>query len=127
LGAAYLLSGCREEAHTFAEQALMHARAHQERGTEAYALRLLGDIAAHLTPLDMDTAAAHYHQALVLAEEIGMRPLVAHCHYGLGRLYGQSGHGKQARAALTVAIDLYHTMDMTFWLPQTEAALIQVT
>ena len=77
-------------------------------------------------PPDLDQAAAHYRQALVLAEELGMRPLVAHCHRGLGRLYGQTGRGTQARAALTAAIDLYRAMDMTFWLPQAEAALAQV-
>jgi hypothetical protein len=55
-----------------------------------------------------------------------MRPLVAHCHLGLGRLYGQTGRAAQARAALTTAIDLYRAMDMPFWLPQAEAALAQV-
>jgi len=55
-----------------------------------------------------------------------MRPLVAHCHLGLGRLYGQTGLAEQARAALTTAIDLYRAMDMTFWLPQAEAALAQM-
>jgi hypothetical protein len=55
-----------------------------------------------------------------------MRPLVAHCHLGLGRLYTQTGRGEQARIALTTAIDLYRTMDMTFWLPQAAAVLAQV-
>jgi len=55
-----------------------------------------------------------------------MRPLVSHCHLGLGRLYQQTGRAEQARAALTTAIDLYLTMDMTFWLPQAEAALAQM-
>ena len=55
-----------------------------------------------------------------------MRPLMADCHYGLGRLYGQTGRGEQARAALAAAIDLYRAMDMTFWLPEAEAALAQV-
>jgi hypothetical protein len=55
-----------------------------------------------------------------------MRPLVAHCHHGLGRLYGQTGRGAQARVALTAAIELYRAMSMTFWLPQAEAALAQV-
>ena len=32
----------------------------------------------------------------------------------------------QARAALSAAIDLYHAMEMTFWLPQAEAVLAQV-
>ena len=55
-----------------------------------------------------------------------MRPLVAHCYLGLGRLYATTGQREQARAALTTAIDLYRSMDMTFWLPQAEATLAQV-
>jgi hypothetical protein len=51
---------------------------------------------------------------------------VAHCHHGLGRLYGQTGHAEQARTALTTAIDLYRAMDMTFWLPQAKVVLAQV-
>ena len=74
----------------------------------------------------LEQAEAHYQQALALAEELGMRPLVAHCHHGLGRLYHQTGRGEQARAALATAIDLYRAMDMTFWLPQAEAALAQM-
>ena len=71
-------------------------------------------------------AAAHYRQALALAEELGMRPLQAHCHRGLGTLYATIGQQEQARAELSAAIVLYRAMDMTFWLPQTEAALAQV-
>jgi tetratricopeptide (TPR) repeat protein len=126
LGEAHLLAGRLEEAHALAEQALTLARAHQERGHEAYALRLLGDIAAHRAPPDVDQAATHYRQALTLAEALGMRPLQAHCHRGLGTLYATGGQQAQARAALTTAIDLYRAMDMTFWLPQAEAALAQV-
>jgi hypothetical protein len=55
-----------------------------------------------------------------------MRPLVAHCHHGLGQLYGQTGRGEQAHTELTIAIELYRAMDMTFWLPQAEVALAQV-
>ncbi len=61
-----------------------------------------------------------------LAEELGMRPLQAHCHRGLGTLYAKTGQREQARAELAAAIKLYRAMDMTFWLPQTEAALTQV-
>jgi len=98
----------------------------QERGNEAYALHLLGDIATHCTPPDVDQAAAHYHQALTLAEELGMRPLQAHCHHGLGTLYATIGQQEQACAALSAAIALYRAMDMTFWLPETAAVLAQV-
>ena len=126
LGEAQLRAGRLEEAHALAEQALALAREHQERGHQAYALRLLGDIAAHRAPPDVDEAAAHYRQALALAEELGMRPLQAHCHHGLGTLYATVGQREQARAALTTAIEMYRAMDMTFWLPQAEAALAQV-
>ena len=68
-------------------------------------------------------AEAHYRQALALAEELGMRPLQAHCHLGLGTLYAAIGQREQARTVLSTAIALYRDMDMTFWLPQAEAAL----
>ena len=121
-----MLAGRLEEAHTLAERALALARAHQERGHQAYALRLLGDIAAQREPPESEQAEAHYRQALALAEELGMRPLQAHCHRGLGTLYAKTGQREQARAALSAAIELYRAMDMTFWLPQAEAALAQV-
>ena len=55
-----------------------------------------------------------------------MRPLQAHCHHGLGTLYARSGQREQARAELLTAITMYQAMDMTFWLPETEATLAQV-
>jgi tetratricopeptide (TPR) repeat protein len=126
LGETHLLAGRLEEAHALAKRTLALTRAHQERGNEAYALRLLGDIAARREPPEVAQAETHYQQALALAEELGMRPLQAHCHRGLGTLYAATGQREQARTALSTAIALYRDMDMTFWLPQTEAALAQV-
>jgi tetratricopeptide (TPR) repeat protein len=126
LGEAKMLAGHLEEAQALAEGALAHAREHQERGHQAYTLRLLGEIAAHRDPPEVEPAEEHYRQALALADELGMRPLVAHCHRGLGTLYATIGQWEQARAELSTAIELYRTMDMTFWLPQVEAALAQV-
>jgi class 3 adenylate cyclase/tetratricopeptide (TPR) repeat protein len=127
LGEAQAQAGRLEEAQALAEQALTRAHARQERGHQAYALRLLGEIAVRRKPPQVEAAAAHYQQALVLAEELGMRPLQAHCHRGLGTLYATIGQQEQARTELSAAIGLYRAMDMTFWLPQTEAALAQVT
>jgi class 3 adenylate cyclase/tetratricopeptide (TPR) repeat protein len=126
LGEAQVLAGRLEEAQSLAEGALAHAREHQERSNQAYALRLLGAIAARREPPESASAETHYRQALALAEELGMRPLQAHCHLGLGTLYVQTGRPELARVALTAAIALYRDMDMTFWLPQAEAALAQV-
>jgi class 3 adenylate cyclase/tetratricopeptide (TPR) repeat protein len=120
------LAGHGEEAWQYARQALDLARQQKACGDEALALHQLGVVQAHANPSDATQAEAHYQQALALADELGMRPLQAHCHLGLGRLYHQTGRGEEARAALTVAIDLYRAMDMTFWLPQAEAALAQV-
>jgi len=71
-------------------------------------------------------ATAHYRQALALTEDLGMRPLQAHCHYDLGTLYATVGQREQAGTALTTAIEMYRAMDMTFWRPQAEAALTEV-
>ena len=117
--------GHLEEAYALAERALVLTRAHHEQGNQAYALRLLGKIAAHRAPPDVDQAVAHYRQALALAQELGMRPLQAHCHASLGTLYATTGRWEQARTELSVAIELYRAMEMTFWLPQTEATLAQ--
>jgi tetratricopeptide (TPR) repeat protein len=125
LSEAYLLAGRLNEAGTQAQRALEFSRAHQERGHAAYAMRLLGEVAAQRMPPEMEKAEAHYRQALALAEELGMRPLQAHCHRGLGILYGRVGRAPQARAALSTAIALYRAMEMTFWLSQAEAALAQ--
>ena len=78
-----------------------------------------------LPPPDVAQAEAHYQQALALAEALGMRPLQAHGHFGLGTLYTKIGRREQARAELSAAIDLYRAMEMTFWLPQAEAALTE--
>jgi class 3 adenylate cyclase/tetratricopeptide (TPR) repeat protein len=126
LSEAYLLSGSMDEATDLARSALAFAREIKARGNEAYALWLLGAIAAHRTPPDITQAAAHYRQALALAEDLGMRPLQAHCHRGLGPVYAAGGQREQARTALSTAIHMYRAMAMTFWLPETEAALAQV-
>jgi len=98
----------------------------QESLCNPWILHLLGVIAARRDPPDVAQAEAYYHQALTLVEELGMRPLQAHCHRSLGTLYGQLGQEQPARAALGTAIALYRAMDMTFWLPQAEAVLVQV-
>jgi hypothetical protein len=90
-----------------------------------YALRLLGEIAARRDPPDAEEAEARYREALVLAEELGMRPLQAHCHLGLGKLYRRVGHLEEAHTELSTAVAMLREMGMTFWLPEAEAELAQ--
>jgi tetratricopeptide (TPR) repeat protein len=126
LSEAYLLAGRLEEARQRAVQALDLARQYQQRGTQAWALWLLGESTARQASSEIEPATGHYRQALALAEELGMRPLQAHCHLGLGILYSKGGQQELARTALSAALALYRAMDMTFWLPQAQEALAQV-
>lgn len=88
---------------------------------------LLGEVAAHADPPQTDRADNHCRRALTLAEELGMRPLVAHCHLGLATVYQRVGRREEAHAELVAAIELYRTMEMTFWLEKAEAAVAEGT
>lgn len=123
---AYLLAGRIDEAMHLAAQALDLSRVHKERGHEAWILRLLGEAYAQQDPPALEPAEAAYRQALTLAEELGMAPLQAHSHLGLGRLYARSGRLQEAHAELSIAVDLFCAAEMKHWLPQTETALRQV-
>jgi tetratricopeptide (TPR) repeat protein len=126
LSEAYLLAGYIENAVELARRALALARARKERGFEAYIRRILGEMHAQRDPLEVEQATDHYRHALNLAEELEMRPLQAHCHLGLGTLYAKRGRLEQARTELSVAIELYCALEMSFWLPQAEATLVRV-
>ena len=123
LSEVYLLNGDVDKAIPLAERAATLAHERNERGHLAWALRLLGMIAARNVPPDVARAQRRYHDALVLARELGMRPLQAHCHLGLGKLYSQSGRTEEARVELSGAIEILRALDMALWLPEAEALL----
>ena len=118
-----LLAGHIDEAFEHARYALTLAQQYGERGYEALALCQLGDVHARIDPPEVSQSEARYSEALALAEKLGMRPLQAHCHYGLGTLYAKTGRLEQVRAELSAAIALYRGMDMTFWLTRAEGEL----
>jgi tetratricopeptide (TPR) repeat protein len=123
LGEAHLLAGRRDDAVEVARRALDLAHRQKERGNEAWVLRLVGDIAAHDDPPDLEAAKVHYNQTLARAEELGMRPLAAHCHLGLGKLFYRTGDRAKAVEHLTIAATMYLEMGMSFWLQKAEAEL----
>ncbi len=123
LSEAYLIEHRIDRAAPLAQQALSLSREHRERGHEAWALRLLGEVASHRDPPDVEEAEAYYGDARTLADELGMRPLVAHSHLGLGKLYRGSGDHANAKEHLTTAATLYREMDMGFWLGKAEEEL----
>jgi class 3 adenylate cyclase len=122
LGETCLLSGQRAKAVTHAEHALRIARDRQERGYEAWALRLAGEIAAAGGDAQKDAAVIAFGEAMAITEALGMRPLHAHCCLGLGRVYRRAGEPEAARPYLATALRLYREMGMSHWLPQAESA-----
>jgi len=123
LSEGYLMAGREADARAAAQRALGLARQHKERGHEAYTLRLLGEIAAHKGRSEFGDAEEHYRQTLALAEELGMRPLIAHCHVGLGKLYRWIGRRQQAEEHLTTATTMMREMEMGVWLEKAEVEL----
>jgi tetratricopeptide (TPR) repeat protein len=121
LGRACLRLGRLAEARRLGDQAVQSSP-HQP-GFAAHALHLLGDIATHPDRFDAERGEAHYRQALALAEPRGMRPLVAHCHLGLGKLYARTNKREQAQEHLSTATTMYREMDMRFWREQAEAEM----
>jgi hypothetical protein len=103
-----------------AERPLDLSRKRKGRGFQAWALRLLGEIASRRDSPDLAGAEVRYRDARALANELGMRPLVAHCHFGLGKLYRRTGDGANAKEHLTTATTMYREMDMQFWLAKSE-------
>ena len=109
------------EAKRIVKRALELAEANEERGIAADILELLGEIAAVERPTASDAADEFFRRAKGLATELGMRPLVAHCHLGLGKLYRRTGEREQVRDHLTTAMKMYREMGMRVWLEQAEA------
>jgi hypothetical protein len=120
-------TGALDQAAVLGERTLGYSRDHRIRGNEAWTRYLLGEIASERQPPEFKSAETHYRDSLVLGEQIGMRPLVAHCHLGLGKLYRRTGKREQAHEHLTTATTMYREMDMRFWLEQVEAEMRDLT
>jgi len=127
LGEAHLLADRLTEASECAEQALTRAEGTRETGSRAWTLRLQAEIAARAVPSDTAGAEARYGEALALADELGMRPLQARCHLGLGTLYRRIGRLDEAHAELATAIAMLSQMGMTFWLPEAQSEFDALT
>jgi class 3 adenylate cyclase/tetratricopeptide (TPR) repeat protein len=123
LADAYLQAGRGAEAIATIERALHLTRVHGQRAVESEALLGLAAIRASGDVPELDQGLASSREALSLAEELGMRPHIAHCHLGLGKLYCRTGNRAQAREYLTTAATMYREMDMSFWLEKADAEL----
>jgi class 3 adenylate cyclase/tetratricopeptide (TPR) repeat protein len=124
-GEAHLLAGRREQARQCVDRGLALADAGEEHGGRGWTHRLAAEIALDQGLERADQAAAHYREALALAEELEMRPLQAHCHLGLGKLYRRIGRVGESRDELAAAVEMLNGMGMTHWLPEAEAELVR--
>jgi tetratricopeptide (TPR) repeat protein len=121
VGEAYLLAGRPDEAAPLAATALTAARAQKQRGQEALALWLSGEIAA--SARDAARAEADYRLAGALASKLGLRPLAAHCDLGLAALYARTGQRPEAQQRLDSATGTYRALDMRYWLSRAQRVM----
>ncbi len=126
LAEVYRLKGETKKAIQHAEEALSIFRQREERGFAAWACYYMAKIQSEDKSVQVQHAIQTYRQALEQAVRLGMRPLAAHIHLGLGQLYLKKGESTEARSELMAAIDLYRTMNMSFWLPEVESALAKI-
>jgi class 3 adenylate cyclase/tetratricopeptide (TPR) repeat protein len=119
LGEARFLMGAVEEASELAREALRITRERREAGLEAWALRLAAEVATRHEVLDVPEGL--YRQAMERAEHLGLRPLTARCHLGLGSLYRRAGKDQEAHAHLVAAAALFRNMQMPLWIERVDA------
>src|SRR5262249_13535604 len=112
----------RADAERCAREALALAREHSERGHEAYAFRLLGELGSS-DSADIDDSETFFRQGIARSEDLGMSPLTAKCHFGLGRRFRRIARRDDARSHLNAAVELFATLDMPFWLERARAEL----
>jgi tetratricopeptide (TPR) repeat protein len=123
LAEAHFRSGLLQDARQYLDAALQLSQERKERGWEAWIWKLIGEVESHPDLFDSRKAEKSYLHALTIATALAMRPLAAHCHAGLGKLYKQAGQRKHAQEHLTVATTMFRELNMRFWLEKAEVAL----
>jgi hypothetical protein len=120
LGEVDLRLGRLTEASVAADRVAELTRAYQQRGYHAWALRMLGEVAAHPARFQADVASARHGEAIRLASHLAMRPLVDPLRLSLGKLYRLTGRGREAHEHLTAAAAMYRDLAMPSWLKRAE-------
>jgi tetratricopeptide (TPR) repeat protein len=121
LGEAYLQIGEVEQATRVADLALQTSLDYYQHGARAWTQWLLGEI--NMRADNLEAADGHYRKAMAMASELGMAPLVAHCHFGLGKRHGRASKNDQSREHLVAAAGLYRTLEMPSWIRAIEVTL----
>jgi hypothetical protein len=123
VSAGYMVADRLEAAEAFAGRGLEFSHESKDQGSQAWLLCILGNLASRRSPFNAELVRANYTTALNLAQKLGMRPVQAHCHLGLGQIHARAKEFPKARSELLSAVELYRAMSMPFWLSKAEAAL----
>jgi class 3 adenylate cyclase/tetratricopeptide (TPR) repeat protein len=113
LAECYLLGRRSNDAATAAKRSLEFAQNHHERGHEAYALRLLGEVYGLDDPA---TAEQYYRSSLLITEALSMRPLEAQCHWGLARIFRRMNDRDRLEYHFAAAKGLLQKMELARYL-----------
>jgi len=120
LGEAELAAGRADDASAAAARAVTLAAEHGEEGFRVEALRALAHATWRRATPDVEAAARHLEDALAIAQRLGMRPAVAHCHRDLAEVSHAAGRGGAAAMHLDAARALYGELNLPFWLERLE-------
>ena len=122
-GYVYLLAGKVGEAEHVAISTMQLVDQHGYRGNQAKLAQLLGDIYASYSLPKADKAIDYYNQAISLANELQMKPLIAQCNRSLGLLYKGNQNYEKASPYLAHAVQLFSDMEMNQWVVRAEQEL----
>jgi DNA-binding SARP family transcriptional activator len=120
-GSVLLAAQRFDEATSVAIVALETAHGRGERAHEAWALRLLGDIARRQQPRSVEPALGHFDSALALADQLELRPLRARCRFERAETLYHAGRHDEIGQGLGLAIEDFRAMEMTVWLRRAKA------
>jgi tetratricopeptide (TPR) repeat protein len=120
LAHAYLLAGRLGDAEQTACRGVSLARTLSQPAGEAWCSWAAGAIAAAVK--DGTVSETHFVHARDIAVTLGMRPLAAHCHFGLAKLYRTLGDVDEATRHIGLAMALYREMGMSIWLEAAAAS-----
>jgi class 3 adenylate cyclase/tetratricopeptide (TPR) repeat protein len=126
LSEAFRLKGQLAKAFETAEEALRIFRKTEERCFGAWTLLVMAKIQSEYGSDQIEQAKQTYCQAIELAENLKMRPLLAHCSLEFGQFYTRNGENEKARSELMKASDLFRSLGMRFWQPKVDAMLNDV-
>ncbi len=127
LAECYLFSGQVARAAETANRALELCRRFKTRGYEAWCLRLLGEIFSYSKNIDYGKAEGALWQAMDLSQSLGIRPLIAHCHFDLGMLHFKSNKKEEAQTHFDTAKNMYREMGMNLWLEKAEREIKELS